>query len=556
VSRTVDPWKKKSNMLLLSRLDETISICYRQGLYLEAARAAEKACQIAGETYGPDHRSAAVYAGNAARMRKAYEETCLLSVKGQEAASREPARGKGRLRPAFGVAAVLALALFVTAGFAQGAANGTAETPSPVYAAVSTADGLNMPYYYIEADFDPASQVVEGEEEVTFMCREAVEEVKFNLYMNRYRDSSLDSSEIRRYAVRNGQDTGHIEIEDVIYNGETVYFEVKGETLRVAPGSGGFLRGEHTLVIKFRVKIPYIADRVGGSQKGIWLGNWLPVLSADNRENRPTEIGDPFVNMSSTYEFRFSVPEDFKLVLSDTDSVQQKAGRKIYTGVLERVRDLPVFLNREYREAVAKEGEIEVHYYYYSPDSRPEEVLAAARKALAFFNKNVGKYPWQQLNIVENDMFLNGMEYSTMILISKGASRANLPNTVFHEVAHQWFYNIVGSDQYNAPYIDEGLVEFFTSYAQSGRVPGYTGDTGGLNRSLEGFGSWQDYRNVHYRNGRKLFEQLYMMLGKNEFENFIKEYYDRYKFGFVSATEFRMILDGKLREDQVSQLLD
>nr|WP_269438105.1 M1 family aminopeptidase [Phosphitispora fastidiosa] len=260
--------------------------------------------------------------------------------------------------------------------------------------------------------------------------------------------------------------------------------------------------------------------------------------------------------MSSTYQFRFSVPQDFNLILCNANTIQQEGGRKIYTGVLERVRDLPVFLNRGYREAVTKEGEIEVHYYYYSPDSRPEAVLAAARKALAFFNKNVGKYPWQQLNIVENDMFLNGMEYSTMILISKGTSRGNLPNTVFHEVAHQWFYNIVGSDQYNAPYIDEGLVEFFTAYAQSGRVPGYTGDTGGLNRSLEGFGSWQDYRNVHYRNGRKLFEQLYLLLGKNEFDNFIKEYYDRYKFGFVSATEFRMILDGKLREDQVSQLLD
>ena len=555
MSRTVDPWKKKANMLLLSRLDETISVCYRHGLYPEAARAAEKACKIAGETYGPDHRSAAVYANNAARMRKAQAQSCLPSGQDQKEASREPGGGKRRLRPAFGVAAVLALALFVTAGFAQ-RANVPAETAQPVYAAASDVEELNMPFYHIEADFDPASQLVEGEEEVIFMCREPVEEVKFNLYMNRYQDSSLDSSEVRRYAMRNGQDTGYIEIEDVTYNGETVYFEVKGETLRVAPGSGGFLRGEHALMIKFRVKIPNIADRVGGTKEGIWLGNWLPVLSADNRENRPTEIGDPFVNMSSTYEFRFSVPEDFNLVLSNTNNVQQKAGRKIYTGVLERVRDLPVFLNRGYRKAVAKEGETEVNYYYYSSDSRPEEVLAAARKALAFFNENVGQYPWQQLNIVENDMFLNGMEYSTMILISKGTSRGNLSNTVFHEVAHQWFYNIVGSDQYNAPYIDEGLVEFFTSYAQSGRVPGYTGEAGGLYRSLDSFGSWQDYRNVHYRNGRKLFEQLYVILGKNEFENFIKEYYDRYKFGFVSATEFRMILDGKLREEQVRKLLD
>jgi len=47
-----------------------------------------------------------------------------------------------------------------------------------------------------------------------------------------------------------------------------------------------------------------------------------------------------------------------------------------------------------------------------------------------------------------------------------------------------------------------------------------------------------------------------VILGKNEFEKFIKEYYDRYKFGFVSAHEFKMLLDARLTQSQLNRLLN
>jgi aminopeptidase N len=40
----------------------------------------------------------------------------------------------------------------------------------------------------------------------------------------------------------------------------------------------------------------------------------------------------------------------------------------------------------------------------------------------------------------------------------------DLVNLVVHEVAHQWWYNIVGSDQVRNPWLDEGLAEFSMYY--------------------------------------------------------------------------------------------
>jgi len=564
-------WARQAKLLLLSRLDEKIEILFRQCRYEEAAANAEKALKLTRDIYGPNHiytitcrnnltelRNACISGGSAAgrpgRGQSNYE------FSGAGANEDRPARSMlcaGKKKTALKLAVAVLIMLFVSAGYTGGFIGLTPEDSQPVYASAADDVMTSLPYYRVNARFSPGDRMVEGEEEVTFISPEPVKEVFFNLYLNRYRDEALNSSEIRKYALTKAQDQGYIDIQWVSRGEEMIPFSQEGELLRVSLNQELFSRGQHSLKIGFRIKIPYIADRVGGNDKGIWLGNWLPTLSVDGGGHSATEVGDPFVNLSSTYEVSFNIPAEYTLVLSNTHQLTEEDGSKTYFGVLDRVRDLPVFLHRGYKESVVLEGDTEIRYFYTSSGSKAEEVLQAARKAVAFFRKNVGEYPWKELNIVENDMYLNGMEYSTMLLISKKALNGNsLTETVFHEVGHQWFYNIIGSDQYNAPFIDEGLVEFLTSYGLKNYRPNYLKDLNGLNKGLEEFESWHDYRNVHYGNGRKLFENLYLILGKNEFENFIHEYYDRYKFGLVTADEFRILLEGKIGPRSARKLLD
>jgi len=435
---------------------------------------------------------------------------------------------------------------------------GMARKPEPV--AVSAAQTARvkeafLPFYRVRANFYPEHKVVEGEEEVIFEHQDPRQEVVFNLYLNRYQSHKLSSSEIRKYALERGMEPGYIEIQNVSYKGKQVPFKEEGQLLKVTLEKDLFTPGEQALKIAFKVKIPRGADRVGGNDKGIWLGNWLPTLSVDGRRYRPTEIGDPYVNFSSTYEVTFSVPEDYSLVLSNVNSVQEQAGRKVYHGRLERVRDLPVFLNYGYREAMTIEGKTEIHYYYTSSNNREREVLAAARKALAFYEKNVGEYPWKQLNIVENDMYLNGMEYSTLLLISKKAIENNLTRTVFHEVGHQWFYNIIGSDQYYAPFMDEGWVEFLTSHALDNKEPRFWPHLTGLDKDLSYFTSWRQYREAHYHNGRKWFESLCFILGEEKFKKFLREYYGEFKYDLVSREQFKHFITERINDQSVHRLL-
>jgi hypothetical protein len=65
-----------------------------------------------------------------------------------------------------------------------------------------------------------------------------------------------------------------------------------------------------------------------------------------------------------------------------------------------------------------------------------------------------GPYPWPELHVViTKDVGRSGIEYPTMIF--EGADA--FAQTASHEVAHQWFYSLVGNDQAREPFLDEAL---------------------------------------------------------------------------------------------------
>lgn len=540
----------------LSRLEERITALCKLKRYNEALVAAERALELAREALGPNHPSLSAYQNNISSIRKMISLPVQNLINSDESVKPDTVSWLQRLKLSSFIkaAAVLVAFVFVSAGFADKLPARVNRDSNPAYEYDSPKTEFT-PFYRVKASFYPDTCSIEGEEEITFSNSQDQSELVLNLYFNRYNNDSLKSSEMRRYAFKQGVKKGYIDILQVTVKGESVPFKQNGEILRVGPQKDLFPQGMNSVKISFRIKIPYISDRSGGNSDGVWLGNWLPTLSADAVRYTPTEIGDPFVNISSTYETEFTVPREYSLVLSNTYSIEDKGNSRVYKSRLERIRDLPIFLNRSYKHASVKEGEIQIHYYYRSASRPPGEVLDATRKSLVFFRDYVGEYPWKQLNIVENDMYLNGMEYSTLLLLSSKAIKSGPEEIIFHEVGHQWFYNIIGSDQYNAAFIDEGLVEFLSSYILKRKMPQFHDQIVGLNKSLTEFGSWPKYREIHYQNGRKLFESIYVLLGKTEFENFIKEYYDKYEFSIVTSGEFREFLEEKIGKRATQKLL-
>jgi aminopeptidase N len=134
-----------------------------------------------------------------------------------------------------------------------------------------------------------------------------------------------------------------------------------------------------------------------------------------------------------------------------------------------------------------------------------------------------------------------------------------MESTVAHEVAHQWFYNLVGDDQLDEPWLDESLAQFAT-------LQYYTDEYGaqgaqGFRASLEGrwksiddakipIGlpvakySGQEYSAIVYGRGALFFAALKEKMGASVFDEFMNDYTAQLSWG-IATPQFMQTLAEK-----------
>lgn len=93
--------------------------------------------------------------------------------------------------------------------------------------------------------------------------------------------------------------------------------------------------------------------------------------------------------------------------------------------------------------------------------------LKAAIDAVNAFCDAWGEYPYDTLDVVQTPYNAGGMEYPGLVRIAEmyadliGAEGdESLRLDVAHEVAHEWFYAVVGNDQYREAWLDESFAVY------------------------------------------------------------------------------------------------
>jgi len=116
---------------------------------------------------------------------------------------------------------------------------------------------------------------------------------------------------------------------------------------------------------------------------------------------------------------------------------------------------------------------------WFSPATRQaaEVTLEEAAASLALFTELIGPLPYSEIDLVEAPLVhAVGVEFAELVLIS--AAYAQRPMDPFytvivaHEMVHQWFYNVVGTDPVETPWMDEALATYLSLvvFEQTGRT--------------------------------------------------------------------------------------
>jgi hypothetical protein len=89
------------------------------------------------------------------------------------------------------------------------------------------------------------------------------------------------------------------------------------------------------------------------------------------------------------------------------------------------------------------------------PES-PERYLAKVVDVFGDFGRRFGPYPWPSFSLAITPNVGGGIEYPGHVMQGPGT----IERTTSHEVAHQWFYALVGNNQGRDPWLDEGLASW------------------------------------------------------------------------------------------------
>ncbi len=435
--------------------------------------------------------------------------------------------------------------------------------------------------YDIQARLVPDTKTVLGHEVMTWTNDSAtpVGELRFHLYMNAFKNNrttfmtesggahrgfKADKDNwgfitVKKIAVRDGADlTGAmaaVQPDDRNPDDQTV---MKVDLpAPVAP------QASITLVIDFETKLPKVFARAGFSGNFFMIGQWFPKIGVfwNGAWNcHQYHAHSEFFADYGAFRVELTVPADYVVGATGkrTAETRNDDGTVTYRHVQEDVHDFawtacPEFV--EFRDTfvlndppVSTEMILLIHRSHLGQKDRYARAL---RQGLEFYSRNYGPYPYPTITLVDpapGAMAAGGMEYPTLFTADTTSWMPKgilLPEMVtIHEFGHGYWYGIVGSNEFEEAWLDEGI----NSYSEVKALNHYYG----ADRSLIDFGGLRigdlDYHRV-------------AVMGSGRFDPIVKNSWDyvsgsSYGLNVYSKAALMMLtLENWLGEDAMSRIM-
>ncbi len=311
-----------------------------------------------------------------------------------------------------------------------------------------------------------------------------------------------------------------------------------------------------TLTLSFTLNIPDKGSGLFGYDfNQINLVDWYPFIVPYNNGwvlHDPVSFGEHLVYDSSDIEVNIKTDADVIIAASAPAEANGEWTRYRMYGA----RTFAISASAEFLVAESASGTTVIRAYYFSGyKSAADSILYSATHEIDLFDAKFAPYPYQTLAIVETDIH-DGEEYDGLVFISSnfyeqygGGAKNNLTTIGVHEIAHQWWFGLVGNDQALEPWLDEALATYSEKifyeydYPKYGdwwwqfRVD-YFGPAGYVDSTIYSQPTFRSYTNAVYLNGAHFIEDLRAQMGDDDFFRFIKDYAARYSRGRATSYDF------------------
>jgi hypothetical protein len=415
-------------------------------------------------------------------------------------------------------------------------------------------DPATMPRYTLTIDVDPTARRLKGSMTLVYTNRTgtALRSLVLRLYPNFPPDIFGDGGTVR------------MELADTRVNGTPATFTYEAQRTAALIPLPTALQPGAEVRLDLSWSVGFVAwSRADGSFP---LPSYYPMLAAWTGDWRQdvTRFPDRVFTTAAIYRASISVPSGWTVLASgSTTGTRQENGKSIHDIVTGPIREFAFSVGR-FAVARASHAGIAVNAYHKPGDgleAAARNVALHAAASLAVFGDRFGAYPYNELDlhlINARRGFDAGVEYPGLIfLLVNGRYSDDTRFVTAHEVAHQWWYGVVGNDIYREPWIDEAFAQWsallveehyagpaatdrvyqrhIVRLAQRTRVPA------GL--PITAYGNWNTYYAAVYGRGAQFLYTLRRELGDDAFFRGLRRYYADNQHGIGTTAKVRMALE-------------
>ncbi len=289
-----------------------------------------------------------------------------------------------------------------------------------------------------------------------------------------------------RIASLSEAEIGYLRAKTLTQDGQKVSFNEEGTVLVVDLAKPIPPRGKTTFDMTFEGQVPVQIRRSGRNNKdgvALSMSQWYPKLAEYDFEGWHAHpyIAREFHGVWGDFDVKLTLDKDYIVGGSGYlqnpqeighgyealgTKVKKPRGKKLtWHFKAPMVHDFMWAADPEYiHDTLQMEDGPTLHFLYKNDSIYTDtwtKVQPLTAKAMNFFNKNIGEYPYDQYSVIQGGD--GGMEYAMATLITGGDKPGSVIGTMIHELAHSWFQHALATNEAKHEWMDEGFTSFISA---------------------------------------------------------------------------------------------
>jgi len=448
--------------------------------------------------------------------------------------------------------------------------------------------------YKMNVHLDAAAHTMQGTQRLVYTNNspDTLRRVFYHLYFNAFQPGSMmdvrsrtlpdpDSRIGDRIYHLNDDEIGYQHIQSLKQDGRPVSFSIQNTIMEVKLNKP-ILPGEQAVFdMKFDSQVPIQIRRSGrDNAEGIdySMTQWYPKMAeytADGWQTHPY-VEREFIGVWGNFDVKITIDSSYTIggtgYLQNPQQVghgyedpaqplrRPGGGELTWHFYAPNVHDFAWAADPDYKHETYQVPDGPTVHLLYVPSEATKHWDILGKKtvqAIQFYNKHVGTYAYKQYSVVQGGD--GGMEYPMCTLITGERSPRSLVGVMAHELAHNWFYGMLGSNESRFPWMDEGFTSHFSARAMKelfnskgnpllGSYMGYLyikylGLEEPSNTQADRFTTNMAYGISSYSKPAAFLDQLSYVVGKNNFDRAIHRYFDTWRFKHPTPEDFERVVE-------------